>query len=459
MQARWSSWFTTVMFVALMVTVVVAQSPAENGPAESVPAAAGPSAASPAAAAATAIPNALTLADAERLLTERSLAAASNRYQLDAAKALRLIAGYKPNPTVQVGAEQFPFASPAGSSVPRFASTDQNAAAQPTYTVQFTKVIERGGKREFRIEGADATVQAAEFQILDTLRTQLFQLRQAFAGALVARDNLRLAQTIVEQYDRMEQLTAVKVQAGDLPPVERSRVRAGRLQFAQAVIDAHNAYELSSRDLLNLLNLSAGDAGSPQQVVGDFTDAPVTKSLAELRAMSLDHRPDVQLARRNLIAASRGLDLARAQRTRDVAVTGEYQRVGEDHSVGALMQIPLFISNNQKAGITQADAQRKSTETLVQLAERQAITDVDKAYQAYLSAKQTLELYSTDNLNQVRHLQEVADFTYRQGGTSLFELLEIQRSTQQTLIVYNQARANYQIALWQLEEAVGGPVF
>ncbi len=454
MQVR--AWFMTVVAGVSMAAVAAAQSPATSA----------------------AIPNALTLADAERLLAERSLAVTSNKYQLDAAKALRIIAGYRPNPTVQIGAEQFPFASPASDSVPRFFSSNQNAAAQPTYTVQYTQVLERGGKRELRTQQADATVQAAEFQVLDTLRTQLFALRQAFAGALVARENLRLAETIVQQYDRTEQLTAVKVQAGDLPPVERYRVRAARLQFAQAVIDAHNAYELSTRDLLNLLNVSAKDVspvaitaastssaaadavqGATLQVVGDFTDAPVVKSLDELHAMSLEHRPDVQVARQNLAAASRGVDLARAQRSRDVAVTGEYQRVGEDHTFGALMQIPLFLNNNLKAGITQADAQRKSNEALVQQAERQATTDVDKAYQAYLAAKQTMSLYSSDNLYQVRHLQEVADFTYKQGGTSLFELLETQRSTQQTLIAYNQARAAYQIALWQLEEAVGGPIF
>src|SRR5262249_12249779 len=152
----------------------------------------------------------------------------SQKYQVDASKAARLIAGYKPNPTVQFGAEQFPFYSPLAGTVPRFFSTDSNAGAQPTYTVQFTKTIERGGKREFRMQQADANLEAAEFLVADTLRTQLFQLRQAFAGALVARENLRLAQTIVSQYDQVEQLTAVKVQAGDLPPVERARIRAGR---------------------------------------------------------------------------------------------------------------------------------------------------------------------------------------------------------------------------------------
>jgi hypothetical protein len=63
-----------VMFVVAMAAAAAAQAPAAAG--------------------------ALTLADAEQMLVERSLAVAQTRYQLDAAKALRLIAGYKPNPTV-----------------------------------------------------------------------------------------------------------------------------------------------------------------------------------------------------------------------------------------------------------------------------------------------------------------------------------------------------------------------
>src|SRR5437660_10749150 len=114
---------------------------------------------------ATATPRRLTLEEAERLLVERNLAVTANRYQLQAAQAGRLIAGYKPNPTVQFGAEQIPFASPLIGTVPRFFTTDSNAGAQPTYTVQVSKIFERGGKREFRIEQADATVEAAEFQI------------------------------------------------------------------------------------------------------------------------------------------------------------------------------------------------------------------------------------------------------------------------------------------------------
>ena len=411
----------------------------------------------------SAIPNPLTLADAERMLSERSLLAASNRALVNAAEAARRIAGYKPNPVVQFGAEQFPFSSNVPGSAPRFWNTDPNAGAQPTYTVQYSQLFERGDKRELRTSLADANLEVARLQALDSLRLQLFQLRQAFGNALVARDNLRLAQAIDAQYGRTEELTLLKVKTGELAPVESYRARAGRLQFAQAVIDAKSAYEQATRDVMNLLDASPDDqpggAGpAVLEVSGDLTDTPVARTLVELRTASLQTRPDVLLARQALVAADRSVDLSKAQRSRDLSTTFEFQRVGNDLSLGVITQVPLFVHNDQRAGIDQASAQRASADALLKQAERQARTDVEKAFQAYLAARQSLLLYSGDNIEQVRKLQDIADYSYREGYTSLFEFLDVQRSTSQTLIAYNQARLTYQVSLWQLEQAVGGPI-
>ncbi|HEY3130656.1 MAG TPA: hypothetical protein VGL91_14455, partial [Acidobacteriota bacterium] len=58
------------------------------------------------------IPRRLTLAESEALLLQRNLAIATSRYQIEAARAARLIASYKPNPLLTVGGEQIPFYSP-----------------------------------------------------------------------------------------------------------------------------------------------------------------------------------------------------------------------------------------------------------------------------------------------------------------------------------------------------------
>src|SRR5439155_6160532 len=190
-------------------------------------------------------------------------------------------------------------------------------------------------------------------------------------------------------------------------------------------------------------------------LISDFDDRPLFQSLSELRSVALAERPDALAARHLLASAENAMQLAYAQRIRDVSTGYEYQRVGNDHSLGFVLQVPLLINNNQRALFTQAEAQKRAAEAQVKQAEVQAITDVEKAYQAYLSARRVLDLYSTTNLTQVDRLRSVAALSYREGASSLFELLDAQRAYSQAMTAYNQARSDYQMTLWDLEQATG----
>jgi outer membrane protein, heavy metal efflux system len=299
------------------------------------------------------LPRKLTLAQAEELLVQRNLAVLAARYKIDSSRAARLIAGYKPNPMLRIGAEQFPVYSPLKGSFPRFFATNSDAGAQPTYTFSVDKVWERGGKRELRVEQADAELKTSEAQMLDAVRTQIYQLRQAFAAATLARENLRLAETTWLEYEQTERLTEAKVELGDQAGMEIYRVRAGRLQFQQAVLQARSEYDQATRDALNLLGArpqdlappSPGAADSlsasidaaptenaaqnadqeqlpeslqaaPLELVWKFDDRPVMQTTEELRGMALSERPDVRAARYTLQAAESALRLAKAQRSR-----------------------------------------------------------------------------------------------------------------------------------------------
>jgi outer membrane protein, heavy metal efflux system len=433
----------------------------------------------------------LTLAQAEELLRLRSLAVAANRQQLEASRAGRLAAGFKPNPVLTLGAQQLPVTSNVPGSVPRILSTNPDAGANPVLTAHVDKIIERGSKRELRVAQADAVVDSTLAQIEDTLRTQRFQLRQAFVAALLARDNLELAAQLQDQYAQTVALTASRVSAGNIAPVDLFRIQAASLPFQQTVLDAQNSYEQATRDVLNLLDVAPDDipaptaewsqptsgvepvadvtpfqpasttgllATAPIQVEGSFSNKPLTLSLNDLHAQALANRPDVRMARSTLRAASEAGHLAEAQRSRDVVVGVEYQRVGNDQAVGVTTQIPLFAYNNQRAGVTQAVALERAAEAQLRQAERQAFTDVDKAYQGYLTASRALALYNDANLKQVADVRSVTAYTYERGAVSLLELLDAERMTRQTLAAYNQARAAYQLALFQLEQATGAPL-
>ncbi len=317
-----------------------------------------------------------------------------------------------------------------------------------------TKTIERGGKRELRTQQADAVVEVSRAQIADTFRGQLFQLRQAFTNALLARENLRLAQTIDAQYEQTEKLTNVRLQAGDVPAVELLRAKAARLPYKQAVLDAQTGYQQAVRDILNLLNVRSADL----ELEGQLQARPVTSTLEELRQLALKERPDVAMARNAVRAAEKGSSLALAQRTRDISIGAEYQRVGQDHSVGVIAEFPLFVYNDQKAAATQAAAQQRAAEAQLRQAETQALTDVEKAWQAYQAAQRALAIYGDEGLATTEKVRSVLEFSYQKGEASLFELLDAQRTASQSAVAANQARAAYALAIWQLEQAIGSPL-
>jgi len=126
----------------------------------------------------------LTLEAAEQLLVQYNLTVVAARYGVDNARAQRLIASVRPNPTLTLGAEAFDLSAPGKNA---FSNSD--SAANRVYTARIDQVFERGNKRALRTEAAALQVQAAEAQVLDTIRTQLLQLRQAFYTAVLAREN------------------------------------------------------------------------------------------------------------------------------------------------------------------------------------------------------------------------------------------------------------------------------
>jgi cobalt-zinc-cadmium efflux system outer membrane protein len=439
------------------------------------------------------VPRRLTLAQAEQLLLQRNLAVLAARYQVDALRAARLIAGFKPNPTLILGAEQLNLSDKFFRNLAR---TDTETAAESTYTIRYEQLIERGRKREIRSELANYQLKACEAQMLDAAREQLYQLQQAFTNAALARDNLSLAEATRQEYDQAIKLTEARIENGDLARVELYRAQVAALPYQQAVQQARTSYDQATRDILNLLGARVEDVAlttpagadgrvqiinasfpaggaidgslgadradpsndAPLDIEFKFDDRPISQTLAELRAIALAERPDVIASRRLQDAASKAGALARAQRSRDIRIGVFYQHIGSDNTAGVNISFPLLVYDRGYAAISQAWALQESAISIAREAELQAVTDVEKAYLAYQSARRILDIYNSTTIERAGRLKTIAAFSYQEGATSLMDLLDAERGYNQTIRSYNQARADYQAALWQLEQAIGRPL-
>ena len=106
--------------------------------------------------------------------------------------------------------------------------------------------------------------------------------------------------------------------------------------------------------------------------------------------------------------AQRNLDLAHAQRHRDLDVALEYQRNGGDNTIGATVSFPLFLSHKFEGQINQGLAQIQQANVALDQAKLQAITDVEKAYQAYQASRQILQVYTTEALARASSMKAIS---------------------------------------------------
>ena len=417
----------------------------------------------------------LTLQAATDLLIANNLALVAARYNVDILRAQRIAAGLRPHPSLTFSATQFTIPRVFIHPSELITTNQENGAANTSYTLEVDKLIERGNKRQLRTSQADLNIQAAEAQVNDAIRQQIFQLRQAFFTAVLARENLRVLNENLDHFDRTENLLIVQVKEGYSAGVDLKRVQLQRLQFQNDVNSAQQTYQQSLRDVFNLIGAgdtpsfatsafvpTAGRASavpgldaSLEAVDGSLDIIPTLLWIDDLRRLALDNRPDVKAAEDAFRAAEQGVALAEAQRARDVTLGGQYSRNGSDNTVGVVVAVPLGTRRFTNAAVAQATAARLQAQAQLTLVRNQALTDVEKALTAYNVSREKLRLFTGGALRtaaDVRHIEEIA---YRDGAKGLLDYLDAQRTYNQTLVDYNQARFDFLMSLYQLELATG----
>jgi cobalt-zinc-cadmium efflux system outer membrane protein len=122
------------------------------------------------------------------------------------------------------------------------------------------------------------------------------------------------------------------------------------------------------------------------------------------------------------------------------------------------MSVPLRIGLRANAAIAQATATKLQAEAQLRLLKTQALTDVEKAFTGYLVSRDRLRLFTGTALNTASDVRRIEEIAYRDGAKGLLDYLDAQRTYNQTVVDYNQARYDFLLSLYQLEFATGATI-
>jgi cobalt-zinc-cadmium efflux system outer membrane protein len=390
----------------------------------------------------------LTIEEAVRQAIENNLALLAERYNLSIANARILQARLRPNPVFTMGAD---YQDLLGRGF-----TAQNSAGPPELNWRVDHIIEGGGKRQRRIETAEAAKSVAELQLADSIRRLTFDVQSAFTDVILAKESLALAQENLKSLNNIVEVNRTRVRAGDLAQVEMARSEVAALAFRNAVSQAELRLQIARNKLQLLLGRRQQTASA--EVAGALRRDDPAWNLEELRTQALSLRPDLDALKRDQARSQSDLRLQIAQGKIDYTAGAMYHHqysYSDGRAFGFYLSMPLPLWNRNQGEIERAKTEQQQILARIRAVEAEVNNEVDTAYQQYTAARGLLDNIEKNMLTQAKSVREATEYSYKRGEASLVELLDAQRAFNETMQSYNEARAEYARALYLLESTSG----
>ena len=368
------------------------------------------------------------------------------RTQIQQNRAQETTASLRPNPTLSWDALFLPTFSPQNFTLDNLANTQQ-------FDMGVSYLLERGGKRQHRVEAARDATAVTRYQVDDSERTLIFNVAQQFIAAQLAQSVLDFALNDLNSFEQTVTISQDRYKAGDISEADLLKIKLQTLQFQTDVASAQVAKAQALANLRQLLGYDSVPAD--YQIEGELAYLPLSVNLDDLRSRALKLRPDLLAAQQGVRAAQSQIALAKANGKVDLATGVSYSHVADQSSLSAIFSIPLPVFDRNQGEIARTRFALTQSQENAQAASDTVLTDVRNNYEAFSSSQKILQLYLSGYLKQAQDSRDISEYAYKHGAASLLDFLDAERSYRSTQLSYRQALANYLISVEQLKAAVG----
>jgi outer membrane protein, multidrug efflux system len=188
---------------------------------------------------------------------------------------------------------------------------------------------------------------------------------------------------------------------------------------------------------------------------------------AFLPAELLERRPDVRAAEAQLMAATAGIGVSRAERLPRVNLSGAsgdaaaastgdlFTGFRRDLETGAAVAGPLWDFGRSAARVESATALAEQAEVRYRLTVQGAFNDVRNALVFYETSQDRTES-SRRLVESLERTERLAELRYQEGFISFLEYLDAQRALLSARLALEEAVRDHLVAAASLFKALGG---
>lgn len=382
----------------------------------------------------------LSAAISRALATHPSVGAAAEAVR--AARGSRLTARSWTNPTFNYQSEGANGSTPAGPppAIDREVMAFGTLQLEPIYQLWP------------RASQASAEVRAAEADLAGARRMIVLDAAGAFFASASAQVSIDALLDVRGWLDSLVGYTRVRVREGAAAEVDliRLEVEHGRAQtdLAMARVDL-------ARARAQLATFIGTDSVTLAIAIDTATNIATLPRREDLLVLAQTRRPEMHAANARLDAARSGVSVERSRIVREVGLIAGVKTMAGGSSLVTGFSIPVPLFDQNRGEIQRAGAQRRIAAFQREQVERQVAADVNATYAAVQTLTEQVELMRGDLLRRAEEGRRIAEAAYREGATSLVQVLDAARALAEARQVYYRALFARRQSLLELNAAIG----
>jgi len=377
------------------------------------------------------------------LALERNPAIATARSVIEQNEGGQIQAGAYPNPLIT-------------------AQTADAAIRDPSNGI---RILERGvtvhqtvewpGMRSARKDAAAAGLDGATVGLEVAKLNLIAEVKGLFYELLLAERTVDLLQQNLETVQDVARIVKARVRSGEGPQFESVKAEVEVLKAKQELTKAKNAVRVR---LVGLDTLTAGGLGARYKVQGDFRSLRDHLDPEQMAARDLSQHPILKRQGKLVEQAEITVSKERQSRMPNVTMFGGYAREAGREAVFGGLTVPTPIWYLQQGHIATALGSQRKEEAELLRARNDLARAINQHAREAETAQEQILVYEEGLLKQAQEALRIAQLSFRQGASSLLDVLDAQRVQRQITVDYNQARFELSLALTRFERAVGGPL-
>lgn len=324
-------------------------------------------------------------------------------------------------------------------------------------TYQISQPIELLGQPFLRNKSADKSTEAAGLSYQYERSVLIQQVKSLYVEYWYLNQKLEVYDQALEVINQVLESAKNRQAEGTESGLQVQRFTVEKNRYLRERNEVELEMMQTGNQLASMIT-SSEESGFEFQVESDLSAEPIMEELETLQQYALERRSDLRGMELEAEALGLKYKVEKRERLPDLKVNFGYKNQSdgsEGFVIGGGIQLPIF--NRNSGSITMAEAEHRSTETLLHIQRRAIRNQVDVAY------KRVHNLYAQfQEMKQNPISAEMLETTrsaYQEGRYSLVELLDATKAYVDGRSLQHRITADYHQALFTLDTITSGKIF